>query len=365
MRKLRLGFIGGGLNSAVGNTHRIAAEIDHRWVLTAGCFSSSEKINRKTAELWNISDVYTDWMDLLRQERGRLDAVAILTPTPIHYEMVKESLMQGYNVICEKTLTATAQEADDLVRIARERNSFVAVINNYTGYPMVRELRQMIEEGRLGVIRHIQAEMPQEGFNRYLGDGTMPQPQGWRLSDGIIPTIYLDLGVHLYHIIDFLCGARPVKMQTVHASAGFFSAIVDDVTSVCQFTDNISGSLWFSKIALGHRNGLRIRLYGDQGSAHWYQMDAERVTIFEKNGAISVLDRASAGIQLATQLRYNRFKSGHPAGFIEAFANYYYDIADALLEFEHSGKINTRWILSADQAAVGMHALEKMANSVF
>lgn len=364
MHKLRLAFIGGGLNSVVGNTHRIAAELDHRWDLVAGCFSTHEDINRKTAEVWNVPELYSDWQELLHGEIGKIDAVAILTPTPNHYEMARVAMMKGYDVICEKTLTSTAEEADILVRIAQERGRFLTVINNYTGYPMVRELKRMIEDGQLGSIKHIQAEMPQEGFIRYVGEGVMPQPQNWRLSDGVVPTIYLDLGVHLYHIVDFLCGVQPESMQTVHASAGFFPNIVDDVTSVCRFTNNVSGSFWFSKIALGNRNGLRIRLYGDQASAQWYQMDAETITVYDKNGNIRTLDRASPGMQLATQTRYNRFKSGHPAGFIEAFGNYYYDIADSLLEFRESGKMNTRWILSVEQAAAGMHSLEQMAHAV-
>ena len=362
MGKLKIGFIGGGINSAVGHTHRIAAELDGRWQLTAGCFSKDAKINADTAALWNVDMVYSNWQDMLAKEEGKLDAVTILTPTNVHYEMVKHALKAGHNVICEKTLTNTWKEAQDLEKVVDETGKFLTVINNYTGYPMLRELKYLVAQGSLGSIQHIEAEMPQEGFIRLLDGGNRPQPQAWRLQDGPVPTIYLDLGIHLYHIIDFVCGVQHVKtMSALQGTGGFFKEIVDNVSSVIRFDNGVSAQLWFSKLALGYRNGLRIRVFGDEASAEWHQMDAEFIKVCNKKGKVSLIDRASPDMQVATQPRYNRFKSGHPAGFIEAFANYYFDMADGLETFKKTGNFDTKWILSVNQAASGMRFLHQMA----
>jgi len=360
---LKIGFIGGGINSAVGNTHRIAAQMDNKWKLSAGCFSTQKDINKQTAECWGVQNYYDNWIDLLENEKNNLDAVAILTPTNIHYEMAQKVLSLGYAVICEKTLTTTYPEAVSIAEIVANKNNFLAVINNYTGYPMLRELREMIKSNRLGTIKHIQVEMPQEGFIRYDKNNKIPKPQKWRLIDGVIPTIHLDLGIHLYHIIYFLCNQKPIEVCSTQASCGFFKNIIDNVSCLANYTRGISCQIWFSKSALGNRNGLKIRVYGDQGSAEWLQIESETIKFCNKDGRIEIIDRASPEIIIANQTRYNRFKSGHPAGFIEAFANYYYDIADGLIEFKKSGKFNDQWIVSTDLATEGMKMLETMALS--
>jgi predicted dehydrogenase len=360
----KVGFIGGGLNSAVGNTHRIASQIDHRWVLEAGCFSTHHDINQETAAQWGLdpSRVYDDWRVLLSREKGKLDAIGLLTPTPEHAEMAIEALNQGYAVICEKTMATSIQEAVAICQAVEANKAFFAVTYNYTGYPMLRELRQMITDRKLGILNLIQIEMPQEGYARLNKQGQPPKPQAWRLKDGAIPIISLDLGAHLHNMIYFLSGEKPLQVIADQTSYGFFKKVTDNVICLARYTGNLRSQIWYSKMALGHRNGLRVRVYGDKGSAEWFQLQPEDLIFNNIHGKREIIDRASC-VELSDQLRYNRFKSGHPAGFIEAFANHYYDLADSLLDFQQTGHYTSPWVFSAAQAKEGLEMLEAMALS--
>jgi len=359
---LKLGFIGGGINSAVGNTHRIASQMDHRWILEAGCFSKNSEINLETAHQWGIdtSRLYENWKDLLNKESGKLDAICLLTPTPMHSEMAIEALNLGYAVICEKAMTTNCKNAAAICDTVERNKGFLAVTYNYTGYPMLRELRQMIKSGKLGTLQQIQIEMPQEGFARLDREGKPFVPQSWRLEDGIIPTISLDLGVHLHHMIYFLSGEKPLEVAADQTSFGNFKQVMDTVMCIARYTGNLRSQLWYSKAAFGHRNGLRVRVYGDKASAEWFQMQPEELIFNDIYGNRSVIDRAS-NVDLANELRYNRFKSGHPAGFIEAFANHYYDLAESLLKFKETGTFDSPWIFPANQAMEGLEMFEAIA----
>lgn len=361
---LRLGFIGGGLNSAVGNTHRISSQIDNRWRLESGCFSRNPEVNRATAKEYGISTsrTYSSWNDMLQQERERLDAICILTPTTKHVDLVLNAINMGYAIICEKAMAASYKEAIDICKAVERNKTFLAVTYNYTGYPMLRELRSMIFEGRLGTLNQIQIEMPQEGFARFYDNGKLPQPQQWRLEDTYIPTISLDLGVHLHNMVYFLCQEKPIEVVAHQDSYGHFRQVVDNVVCIGKYTGNLTVNLWYSKAALGYSNGLRVRVFGDKGSAEWYQMNPEELRFNDCNGKREIIDRVS-DVLIANQLRYNRFKAGHPAGFIEAFANLYYDIAECLLDYRSKGYYNSPYVFGPDQAKDGLELLEAIANS--
>lgn len=329
---LKLGFIGGGLNSAVGSTHFIASQMDGLFSVEAGCFSRDSELNLKTAEKRGIDSnrTYGSWSDLLDAEAQNLDAVVILSPTPEHFHQVSSVMKAGLNVICEKSLAMTSSEALALIREAEGKNKFLAVTYNYSGYPMVRELRQMISAGRLGKLEQVHIEMPQEGYARLNRQSQPMIPQQWRLRDGPVPTISLDLGVHIHHLVDFLTGAKPLEVVATQSSLGRFRQVVDTTLAIVHYTESIEAGFWFSKAALGHRNGLRLRVYGDEGSAEWFQMEPEILLFSDTRGRQLSIDRANVDVEISHLGRYNRFKSGHPAGFLEAFANLYTDIAAGL-----------------------------------
>jgi len=362
---LKIGFIGGGIDSAVGYTHFVASRMDNRWELVSGCYSIDPDMNEKTGRAYGTSPdrVYGKWQDMLINEKGILDAIAVLTPTPTHFNIVKACLNKGIPVLCEKALVLTSNEADELKRLLRAKKGFLAVTYNYSSYPMARELRQKIRKGLLGKILHFQAEIPQEGYIRLDSKGKKMIPQEWRLIDRKVPTLHLDLAVHLHQLINYLTDLHPTEVISNQDSLGFFPNVIDNVHCLCRYNKGVQGQLWFSKSSLGHRNGLRIRIFGSNASAEWYQANPEELLISYKDGKREIVDRASNNIMIANQQRYCRFKAGHPAGFIEAFANLYCDIAQCLKQYKSAGKCINDDVYGIDIASEGLRMIEAMVKS--
>lgn len=355
----RIGFIGGGINSAIGRSHFIASEMDGKFKVEAGAFSRSPEMNKKTGEAFQIADerVYDDYRVMLEKERGKLDVIAVLTPTDAHEVMVEDCLAAGYPVICEKSLCTSYESALRIKRKVEETKGFLCVTYNYTGYPMVRVLREKIRSGILGRITNIIVEMPQEGYTRYTLDHKEPKPQDWRMVDYEIPTISLDLGTHLHNMIAFLTGEHPLEIVARESSFGFFPQVIDDVLCMADYTGDIAAQMWFSKAALGNRNGLRIRVFGTEAGAEWYQAEPEVLKLNDKDGQMFLLDRSNDKTE-GQQDRYNRFKVGHPGGFIEAYANYYWDISDALTEYLKKGENASHYLMNIDTSIEGLKLFE-------
>jgi predicted dehydrogenase len=364
-KTLSVAFIGGAPNSAVGYAHYVASHMDGLWQLESGAFSRNQETNRKAAAIYGVkaSRVYASYESLIEAEVANLDAIVLLTPTPIHHRMVKECLERGLPVICEKALATTSSEALEIQNLCKEKNGFLAVIYNYSGYPMVRELRSMVREGVLGEILHFQAEMPQEGFLRTDDKGNKPTPQGWRIQDGPVPTLHLDLAVHLHELVHYLTGLKPLEVISDQASRGWFP-VVDNVNCIARYSQGVLGQFWFSKCALGHRNGLRLRIYGSKASAEWYQLNPEELIFSFADGRRQIFDRAS-NAKVASLPRYNRFKSGHPAGFNEALANLYFDIYESLVKYQSTGKQESDEVFGAELAVEGLLFIEAMVRSCY
>jgi predicted dehydrogenase len=360
---LKLAFVGGAPNSAAGYAHYVASRMDGLWQLEAGAFSRNADTNLAAAQTYGVSAsrLYPELEALLDKETGSIDAVCILTPTPDHHQMVKKCLQNGMPVICEKALAMTSAEARELGELRERQNGFLAVIYNYSGYPMVREMRAMIRDGVLGEILHFQAEMPQEGFLRTDEKGNKPVPQDWRQKDGPVPTIHLDLAVHLHELMYYLTGEKPLEVVADQASRGWFS-VVDNVSCLARYTHEVQGQLWFSKCALGHRNGLRLRIYGSKASAEWCQLNPEEIVLSFADGRRQIFDRATAA-KVASLPRYTRFKAGHPAGFNEALANLYVDIHAALRRYKATGKQVSDEVFGAHLAVEGLEFLEAIVRS--
>lgn len=360
--KLKIAFLGGGINSAVGRAHRIAIDMDNRYELVSGCFSRNSEINIATAEEYNVplDRVYANLDELITNEKEKIDAICILTPTPNHKNEVIKCVENNISVICEKALAVSSEEALEIKKTLEQFNGFLAVTYNYTGYPMLRELRNMIQIGKLGKIEQVHIEMPQESFAKLDKQGQPQKPQEWRLHDGSLPTISLDLGTHTHDITSFLTGEAPIELVALQNSFGSFRQVVDNSISIANYTNNIVSNIWFSKAALGHRNGLRVRIYGENGSAEWYQLEPENLYFNDNQGNKFIIDRASLDVSITTQPRYNRFKAGHPSGFIEAFANYYDDIADYLQGYNHN---ENGFVFGVDNAIEGLKMLEAMTIS--
>lgn len=354
---LKLGFIGGGLSSAIGQTHYSASRLDGYWELVAGAFSRHADVNQATARAWHVDPerVYDNWQTMLAAEKELLDAVVLLTPTPDHADILCELFRQEIPVICEKAMVSSLAQLAAVKQAYDPARHFLAVTYNYSGYPLVRELREKIRNGELGNIQQIHLEMPQEGFVRPpdIAGKTSP-PQSWRLHDDIIPTICLDLGVHLHHLMVFLLGEEPEKVMADFSHYSPYDRVVDNASLWLKFARGKTASFWMTKTAIGCRNGLKLRVYGDRGSAEWIQVLPEELSFSNINGIHTKIDRGSkAGI--SSQGRYNRMKVGHPAGFIEAFANLYQDFAEALIEWRSTGRVNNPFVYGFEHAAHGLN----------
>ena len=359
---LNIGFIGGGINSAIGTTHKIASQMDNKFRLISGSFSRNKDINLKTINKWLISSYYTNYIDFLDSEKENLDAVVILTPTDSHTQIILNTLNRNLPIICEKTLTNSLDDAFSIRERLKHNNGFLLTTYNYTGYPMIRELENMITKGRLGDIIQINIQMPQESFIRLDKDGNISRPQAWRLKDTNISTLSLDLGTHLSNMVSFLTKEKPQEVIAMQNQFGHHS-VIDNLICMIKYTNNIDCQMWYSKSALGHKNGLKVEVYGDKGSASWYQMNPEFLEYNDNVGRNIILDRSSKEIEIANQDRYNRFKSGHPAGFIEAFANLYTDIFQKLEQYKKDNNHHIDWTYDALQATVGLEVFEAIQQS--
>ncbi|MBL8550315.1 MAG: Gfo/Idh/MocA family oxidoreductase [Hyphomonadaceae bacterium] len=361
---LRIAFIGGALNSAVGYAHVAATRMDGRYLLASGCFSRDAAANAAAAKAYGVSPrrTYSDWRTLLECEAGALDAMVVLTPTPAHAEMVSACLIAGVPVVCEKALACNSDEAAALLEIRNRTNGYLAVTYNYSGYPIVRELRRLVRAGALGRIVQIHAEMPQEGFVRRNGAAPAATPQSWRLADGRAPTLALDLAVHLHQLIYYTTGLKPLETAAMHDTFGCFPSVVDNASALVRYEEGVAASLWFTKSALGHRNGLRLRIYGEHGAAEWFQGAPEELVVAHADGRREIRDRA-AEAPIAAEARYTRFKAGHPAGYVEAFANLYIDIADELAARKAKAPRASGEVFGAELALEGLHFIEAMTDA--
>ena len=331
-KPLKLGVIGGGVNSAVGYAHYVASQLDNKWQMVSGFFSRDPQTNLKTAQAWHIADFkpYESWRDYVSAEKANLDAIVVLTPTPMHAEVVCELLKQNIPVICEKALTASLEDSLKIKHALDETQGFLAVTFNYSGYSMVREMRQRIFDGELGKLSQIQIEMQSDAFINKAATG---KPQAWRLKDGSIPMILLDLAVHLHHLVHYVSGQHPRKVLGDFHNFSRYSGIVDDAYLWVDYTDSMRAAYWVSKAAYGHKNGLRIRVFGDNGSAEWFQEVPDQLMV---SNADSIMMHYNRGTAINQDRIVERFKPGHPTGFIEAFANLYSDIADNLARYQQT-----------------------------
>lgn len=356
-------FIGGGINSAVGRAHYSALHMDGLFRLVAGAFSRHASVNAESGRAYGVDSarVYSNHRELIAAERNDLDAVIVLTPTSDHVTPVIDALEAGIPVICEKALASTLNEIETIRLVERENSGFLVVTYNYTGYPALREIRAMIGSGELGRLLHFTAEMPQEGFIRVDRSGKPFQPQDWRLHDGEIPTVYLDLGTHLHQIVHYLTGLSAVRVSASQRSYGHHR-VIDYVSASVDYEDGVHGSFYFGKSMLGYRNGLRIRIFGSRASIEWTQTNPEEFMLAYADGRVERRDRGGGGSVFA-DMRYTRFKAGHPAGYVEAFANLYMDIAIALRTYKTTGSWHSDEVFGSELDLSGLRLMQAMVDS--
>jgi predicted dehydrogenase len=336
----KLAFIGGSIESIAGYPHFVASQMDKRFELVAGTFSSNSDKNKKSANQYKVLRYYDNYKELITNEKNNIDAVVILTPTPMHCDMILYLLKHDIPIICEKPLVESIEQIEQIQKQIECKKHFFVIINNYSGYPMLRELQHKIKNKELGKILHIRLKMPQESFLR--PPKNVKYPQKWRLKDGFIPMMSLDLGSHLHHLSYFLLQEESFKLMATYDSFSKYN-IIDNINIFLEYKNGIKGNMWLSKTAIGNRNGLHIEVYGDKASALWHQEDPEKLEFSYATGQKTIIDRGSEIEMLPNQL-YNRMTPGHPAGFIESFANLYNDIAHSLDKFNNNKPYTNQYV---------------------
>jgi len=287
---------------------------------------------------------------------SKIDMLVVLLPTPLHFQTLLDLKKYNIPIICEKPLVSSLEQMLEIEK--KYNNDFLVVTNNYSGYPMLRELRELIKNNQFGNIKNIIIDMPQESFFR--PPKSIKYPQKWRLKDDYIPMIALDLGVHVHHLSSFLLQEEATQIFAEFNSLSKYD-VIDDVKIMLRYEDKI-GSLLFSKTKLGNANSLSVEVYGDQASAKWSHNNSEELEIYSNNGEKRILNRGG-DLLVANQKRYNRMTVGHPGGFIEAFANLYCDIYDAFLEYKETGMISNQYVFGLKQAKDGLTVLHKAKDS--
>jgi predicted dehydrogenase len=360
-KPIKVAMIGGGVNSAVGRVHEIAMKMDNEFDLVAGCFSRNPEFNAESGRQYNVpaNKLYPSAEALIDAVAHEVDAVVIATPIKSHAQYIHLALDHNLRVISDKPLLANVQECKELLARIHPDNTQVFSIFNYTGYPAVREMKRRVESGAIGSVFKVMVEMPQDSYMRLSNQNKTHAIQAWRLEDGDISCVSLDLFVHLHSLVNFVCGNTPQAVNAwqraiTHVSPG----LIDEVDAVIQYSNNLMVNAWYGKAVLGYRNGLRIRVFGTKGSLQWHQESPEMIEAADEAGNRMLLDRISTGSEITAQPRYNRFKAGHPSGFIEAFANYYADIAQAMRD----EKLNA-YTLSTGVAAEGLALSQAIAQA--
>lgn len=334
-RRLRLGMVGGGRGAFIGAVHRIAARLDDRWEFVAGALSSDPERARLSGEdlLLRPDRVYGSFAEMARRERhlaDGIDAVAIVTPNHAHAAAAKAFLKAGIHVICDKPLTTTRREADQLARLAKESGLVFAVTHNYTGYPLVRQARAMVQAGELGRIRVVQVEYAQDWLATRLEETGQKQAD-WRTDparSGPAGSVG-DIGTHAFNLAEFIVADEVAELSAELHTFVEGRRLDDNAHMMLRFASGAKGMLWCSQVAAGQENGLRIRVYGEKAGLEWHQENPNYLTVSPLGEPPRIVRRNGSGADAVSKAA-SRIPSGHPEGYLEGFAQIYADVAEQI-----------------------------------
>ncbi len=371
-RKLRMGMVGGGRGAFIGNVHRMAAALDGKIELAAGCFSADpEKSKASGADLFlDPARVYATYEEMAAKEAAlpadrRVDFVSIVTRNNTHYAAVKTFLEAGFNVICDKPLAFNLAEAKKLRAIVKKSGKVFALTHNYTGYPMVKEAREMVRAGKLGKILKVVVEYPQGYAITALEDKGGGKISNWRMNPNVAgaSNCMADIGTHAENLARYITG---LEIEALAADLTTFipgRPLDDDGNCLIRYRGGAKGILYASQISNGDENNLNIRVYGTQSSIEWQQEHPNELTVKAVNQPRAVYRRGNSYLSTAAQAN-SRTPFGHPEAFIEAFANIYLAAAAAIADevTGRKGKTNHDFPTVEDGVA-GMAFIETVLKS--
>jgi len=334
MTKLKWGMIGGGEGSQIGPAHRLGAQADGLFEFVAGALDHRPDAGREYATKLGIDPfrAYGDWKEMLAGEKGRedpVDLVTVATPNATHFEITKNFLEAGFNVLCEKPMTMSVEEGEEIVRIAEKTGKICAVNYCYSAYPMVRQARAMIRAGELGKIRLVVTNFS-HGHHGDAGDADNPRVR-WRYDPAMagVSGQFADCGIHALHMASFLCDDQVETLSADFASTISSRQLEDDAMVNFRMSGGTVGRLWTSSVAIGRQHGFEIQIFGETGGLKWFAEQPNQLIFTPLGGRTQIIEKGEGGLsEEATRL--SRVAIAHPEGFPLAVANMYCDLADAL-----------------------------------
>lgn len=336
--KLRLGMIGGGPGAFIGAIHRIAARMDDEYSLVCGVFSSDAEKSASMGSTLGLEKkrIYASYRQLIEEEallsaEERVQVISIVTPNHLHFEPAKLALENGFHVILDKPATFSLAEAIELKKICEKTGRLFCLTHTYTGYPMVKEARQVVLSGKLGEITKIYVEYPQGWLSRFEEGSGDNKQASWRTDpakSGIAGAMG-DIGTHAFNLLEYVSGLQVVKLCADVNTVVAGRQLDDDGAVLLKFSNGSSGVLMATQIASGEENNIKIRVYGQQGGLEWQQSDANTLKLMMADKPVQLL--RTGGSYLSSFASQNtRTPAGHPEGYLEAFANLYRNFAQTI-----------------------------------
>ena len=333
--KIKIGFVGGGPNSFIGYTHRLAARFDNRFDFVAGVFSRDKNKSKEFGKSLGLDTdrCYNDYKIMAKKESARSDgvqAVGIMTPSGDHYKIAREFIKSNVHIICDKPLTSKVEDAVALERLVHKNKIVFALTHNYSGYPMLREAKKLVEKNKIGKIKLINVEYPQ-GYTVAVKRKDEKSTLKWRLDKNMCgPSMILaEIGTHAYHLMRYVTGLEVNEVSAEVNSLSDEISVDDNAFMTVRMNNKARGSIWVSSAATGGENGLKIRVYGTKGAVEWLQDDPNILKFTELNSSTQIITRASDAVS-DLSIQSSRVAAGHPEGFFEAFANIYTEFADSI-----------------------------------
>lgn len=334
MTKLGWGMIGGGEGSQIGPAHRLGAGLDGLFEFRAGALDHRAEAGREYGRRLGLDAdrAYGDWREMLEGERDRpdrIDLVTVATPNATHFEITRDFLRAGFHVLCEKPMTMTVEEGEEIVSIARETSRICAVNYGYSGYSLVRHMRAMVARGDLGKIRLVKAEFA-HGHHADAADADNPRVR-WRYdpAQAGVSAQFADCGIHALHMASFVIGQELERLSADTVSCIESRTLEDDAMVNLRFDGGAVGRLWTSSVAIGRQHGLTLQVFGEKGGLSWAQEQPNQLYWMPLGGRRQVIERGEAGLSPEAD-RSSRVTIGHAEGMPLAFANIYADLAEAI-----------------------------------
>ena len=332
-RRLTAGMVGGGAGADIGKTHRHAMRLDDRYVLAAGVFGRDAESSAHVARDLGVDRVYRDHREMAAAESARrdgVDVVTVATPNDSHFEIARTFLEAGISVVCEKPLTRDSRTSAELIAIAESTGAILAVPHCYSAYAMVRHAARLVRDGALGAIRLVVVEHASGWASTPLELGDHRQAR-WRTDPDVagFPSVLSDLGTHALHLLRYVTSLEPARVSAELTTLVPGRRVFDNAAVRLTLSNGAPATLWASMAATGNEHGLRLRVFGEDAALEWRHEDPQHLVIRDREGAATTLTQGMGSLS-EDAARLTRPGMGHPEGFLEAFANFYADLAELL-----------------------------------